>query len=59
MVPLPFGKAVLLFGEPICVPEDASPEEVEEIRLTLESEINRLEVDAERKLGYGVKRLKG
>lgn len=43
MLPLMFGRAELIFGEPIFVPENATEEEVEQIRLHLESEITRLD----------------
>lgn len=46
MVPKPFSRLVLLFGDPIYVPKDAGPEEVEEIRLRLQNEMHRLENEA-------------
>ncbi len=52
MVPLPFAKCVMNFGAPVRVPADASDEEVEQIRLQLESEITRLEIEAEQMMGY-------
>lgn len=54
MIPLPFSRCLLNFGEPLVVPPDATDEQVEEIRLKLESEITRLEIEAERMLGYAV-----
>lgn len=54
MIPLPFSRCLLNFGEPLEVPPDATDEQVEEIRLKLESEITRLEIEAERMLGYAV-----
>ena len=51
MVPLPFGKCVMIFGEPIYVPRDSTEEQVEEIRLQLEREIHRLEKESEARLG--------
>jgi len=51
MVPLPFAKAIMLFGEPLAVPKDASPEDVEAIRLRFEQEMHRLEDEAERRIG--------
>lgn len=47
MVPHPFAKALLIFGEPFTVPEDADEAKVEEIRLQLQNEMNRLEDLAE------------
>lgn len=52
MVPLPFAKCILNFGKPLSVPEDASDEEVEAIRLKFEEEITRLEIEAEKMMGY-------
>ena len=52
MVPLPFARAVLIFGEPVVVPKSAKEEEVEAIRLKLQSEIHRLHAEAEAKFGY-------
>ncbi|MEI8281764.1 MAG: lysophospholipid acyltransferase family protein [Armatimonadota bacterium] len=46
MFPLPFSKARMVFGEPLTIPEGATEEQVEEVRLKLESEINRLEAIA-------------
>jgi len=40
---MPFSKARMIFGEPILVPEKASEQEVEVIRLTFENEIERLD----------------
>lgn len=54
MVPYPFAKCIMNFGQPMAVPADASDEEVEEIRLKLEAEISRLEIEAERMLGFPI-----
>ncbi|MBS1703868.1 MAG: lysophospholipid acyltransferase family protein [Armatimonadetes bacterium] len=43
MLPKPFSKARMIFGDPLTVPENASEEQVEEVRLQLENEIKRLE----------------
>lgn len=53
MVPCPFGRAELIFGEPIKVDADASDEAVEAVRRLLESEIHRLEKETELRCGYG------
>lgn len=52
MVPYPFARCLLNFGEPISVPSDASDEQVEEIRQKLQAEITRLEIEAEQMLGF-------
>lgn len=54
MLPWIFCKAVLIFGPPIYVSADADETEVERVRLQLQSEINRLEEEAERLLGFAV-----
>ena len=46
MLPYPFSKARMVFGDPITVAEDADEATVEQARLKLESEINRLEAIA-------------
>lgn len=43
MIPKPFSKARMALGEALYIPENASDDEVEAIRLKLESEIHRLE----------------
>ena len=46
MLPFPFSKARMVFGEPLIFPDGADVAAVEEVRLKLESEINRLEAVA-------------
>ena len=43
MVPMPFAKAVMIFGEPMYVRADADAEEIESVRRAFEAEIQRLE----------------
>ena len=45
VVPLPFTKAVYLYGEPLFVPRDG---DVEEYRLEVERALNELTEEAER-----------
>lgn len=54
MIPLPFSRCVMIMSEPMTVPADASPEQVEELRLKLEAELTRLQIEAERMLGHRV-----
>jgi lysophospholipid acyltransferase (LPLAT)-like uncharacterized protein len=54
MVPLPFARCILNFGKPVQVPEDATDEQIEEIRFAFQNEITRLEIEAERMMGYKV-----
>ena len=51
MIPYPFAKCLLIFGEPIYVGDEASEEEVERCRLLLESECHRLQAEAEGRFG--------
>ncbi len=57
MIPMPFAKAVMIFGEPVYVPKEANEEEVEEIRLQLEAEIHRLEREAEWRIHGNTRRM--
>lgn len=52
LVPWPFARAIMIFGDPIDVPQEASEEEFEAIRLRFESEMHRLEREAEAAMGY-------
>lgn len=49
-IPFPFAKSLMLFGEPLYVPSDATAEEAEAIRVKLQSEMRRLQDEADRKL---------
>lgn len=48
-LPLPFAKCIMIFGEPIYVPAEATEPEVEAIRLKMEAEMHRLEREADGK----------
>ena len=52
LVPWPFSKAIIIFGDPIYVAKDAAEEQVENARLRLESEIHRLQAEAEKAMGH-------
>lgn len=52
MIPFPFAKAIMLFGEPIAVPADADADGVEAVRLQLEDAIRVIEAEADRRMGY-------
>ncbi|RMG26473.1 MAG: DUF374 domain-containing protein [Armatimonadetes bacterium] len=47
MVPLPFAKAVIVLGEPIRVPEDATDEQLQQIGEQLKQALNEAEKRAE------------
>ena len=53
LIPYPFAKALMIFGDPICVPSDADEATIEQARLQLEGEMHRLEAEAERRMGFG------
>jgi hypothetical protein len=52
MVPLPFAKALMRFGEPVFVPREATAEEVEAARIELQEAIHRLQCEADRQMGH-------
>jgi lysophospholipid acyltransferase (LPLAT)-like uncharacterized protein len=52
MVPLPFAKCLMIYGEGIQIPRNASEEEVEKIRLALEVDTHLLEAEAEKAMGH-------
>ncbi|MGE0047039.1 MAG: lysophospholipid acyltransferase family protein [Hyphomonadaceae bacterium] len=52
VLPLPFGKGALVWGNPIAPPSaEADDAEVEAVRLALEAEMNRIAADADRIAG--------
>ncbi len=52
MVPKPFAKAIMIFGDPIFVAANADEDELEQARLRLQREIHRLEAEAEKAVGH-------
>jgi lysophospholipid acyltransferase (LPLAT)-like uncharacterized protein len=51
VLPLPFGPGVRIWGNPIHVPRDADDAELERARLMLESELQRISMEADRLAG--------
>lgn len=51
MVPKPFARGLMIFGEPITVKPDCTREEFEAARSELERRIHELEAEAERRMG--------
>jgi len=52
VLPLPFGRGALVWGDLIAPPSpDASDEEIERVRITLEAEMNRVAAEADRMVG--------
>ncbi|MBX3097377.1 MAG: lysophospholipid acyltransferase family protein [Fimbriimonadaceae bacterium] len=52
MIPKPFSPAVMLYGDPILVPEDADEAGMEEVRQRLEKALTEIESEAERQMGH-------
>lgn len=52
LVPKPFTEAIMIFGEPIYIPRDATEVDVETVRLELQAAMNNLEQLAEAKMGH-------
>lgn len=46
-MPYPFAQGVFLWGEPLTVSRDSSPEEMERVRQELEFRLNRMTNEAE------------
>jgi lysophospholipid acyltransferase (LPLAT)-like uncharacterized protein len=51
LLPLPFGRGVFAWGEPVAVAADAGPQAMEAARLLLEERMNALMADADGRLG--------
>jgi len=54
ILPLPFGRGALVWGELVHVPRDADAEQMEAARLALEAELNRVSAEADRLAGVPV-----
>jgi lysophospholipid acyltransferase (LPLAT)-like uncharacterized protein len=55
ILPLPFGRGALVWGEPIDAPApDAGDDEIEAVRIKLETELNRISAEADRRAGVAV-----
>lgn len=52
LIPKPFSKAIMIFGDPLLVPIDAGAEQIEELRQSLETAIKRLEIEADIAMGH-------
>lgn len=52
MIPKPFSRGVMVFGEPIFVPSDATDDQVESLRQKAELAIHQAEIDAEAHFGH-------
>ena len=52
LVPFPFAKGLILIGEPIRVPPNANENDLQQIGERLEHQLNQLQTQAERELGF-------
>lgn len=52
ILPLPWGRGVFVWGQPITVPADASPAALENLRRAIEDDLNALTERADRQLGH-------
>ncbi|MBS1718719.1 MAG: lysophospholipid acyltransferase family protein [Armatimonadetes bacterium] len=55
LIPMPFARVFMKFGQPLTVPPKATEQEVEALRLQLQVEMLRLEAEAEAALGFSPK----
>lgn len=54
LLPLPFGKGIVLVGEPVYIPAEADEKSIEEWRKIIENKLNELTVEADRRTGFPV-----
>ena len=47
IVPFPFSKGAIVWGRPMHIPRDASPEDIEKYRLKIEAELNTICIEAD------------
>lgn len=52
VLPLPFGRGRIIWGEPQFIPKDITPEALESLRFALEKEMNTLLSRADRDMGH-------
>ena len=51
LVPFPFHRGIYVITKPLIIPKDATPEELEKYRLQLETELNNITYEIDKKLG--------
>ena len=51
VLPLPFARGVMIWGEPLVIPEAADPDEMERLRLVLEDRLNTITRQADEACG--------
>lgn len=52
VLPLPFGRGIIIWGTPLTIPEDASDEDLARYKTQIEDEMNALLKDADTRLGH-------
>lgn len=52
VLPLPFGRGRIIWGEPRLIPKDATPAAIEKLRLVMENEMNTLLSRADHDMGH-------
>ena len=52
LLPRPFTRCRVVYGKPVCVPENAEPKMQEESRMELETELRRITEEADRHFGH-------
>lgn len=51
LVPFPFHRGIYVITKPLIIPQNATPEELEKYRLQLETELNNITYEIDKKLG--------
>ncbi len=51
LLPFPFGRGVIIYGEPVVVPADGDEEALEAARAALETRLNEITAEADRRCG--------
>ncbi|MBU3948810.1 MAG: lysophospholipid acyltransferase family protein [Proteobacteria bacterium] len=54
IIPYPFSRMIIKFGEPIVIPKDISEEEMEKLRIKAEKILNKITDDVDKISGYKV-----
>ena len=52
IIPLPFGRGAMIWGEPLTVPRDADESEIARLRQKLEDDLNRVSAEADAMVGH-------
>jgi len=52
IIPLPFSRGAMIWGDPIAVPRDADETQMADLRRRLEDEVNRVSAEADAMAGH-------